>query len=419
MSDHSSTSSNSNSNNLFVPLISLPPQAVTVGGSSIERPGVSRSSATDTVSGTVNFTDINASAIPTVTATFATFTLQNAQQSDITATLTAQQLAAIAAVEVPISVVPASGNNNNGSATLTYSMADGAFDFLAANETLTLIYTVTVNDGHGGVVEQSVSVTITGTNDTPALAADTAPHAITKLGTGNSTPDIATGSLTFTDVDLSDTHSVASSLVSATWSNGALPSGLKGTLAAALATSIAKDSSSGATGNVSFTFSAADSVLGFLSVGQTLTVTYNVTVDDGHGHGGSSTQLVTVIITGTNNAPTIVAGSTTATGAIGEIAATTGSTTLDHATGSIAFADVDLSDSHTVSQAAPTFVWSGGTLSASQIAALTSASYVGADQDRQHGDRIWFGSVELQCAGQELRLPGGRSDADGDLCCDG
>ena len=370
--DHSSTSSDSNSNNLFVPFISLPPQAVTVGGSSIERPGVSHSSATDTVSGTVNFTDINASAIPTVTATFATFTLQNAQQSDITATLTAQQLAAIAAVEVPISVVPATGNNNNGSATLTYSMADGAFDFLAANETLTLIYSVTVNDGRGGVVSSPFSVTITGTNDTPALAADTAPHAITKLGTGNSTPDIATGSLTFTDVDLSDTHSVASSLVSATWSNGALPSGLNGTLAAALATSIAKDSSSGATGNVSFTFSAADSVLGFLSVGQTLTVTYNVTVDDGHG--GSSTQPVTVIITGTNNAPTIVAGSTTATGAIGEIAATTGSTTSDHASGSIAFADVNLSDTHTVSQAAPTFAWSGGTLSAGQIAALTSAS---------------------------------------------
>ena len=67
-------------------------------------------------------------------------------------------------------------------------------------------------------------------------------------------------------------------------------------------------------------------------------------------------------------------GSTTATGAIGEIAATTGSTTSDHAYGSIAFADVDLSDTHTVSQAAPTFAWSGGTLSAGQIAALTSAS---------------------------------------------
>ena len=169
--DHSSTSSDSNNNNLYVPFISLPPKAVAVGGSSIERPGVSHSSATDTVSGTVNFTDINASAIPTVTATFATFTLQNAQQSDITATLTAQQLAAIAAVEVPISVVPATGNNNNGSATLTYSMADGAFDFLAANETLTLIYSVTVNDGRGGVVSSPFSVTITGTNDTPALAA--------------------------------------------------------------------------------------------------------------------------------------------------------------------------------------------------------------------------------------------------------
>src|SRR5207302_94509 len=79
-------------------------------------------------------------------------------------------------------------------------------------------------------------------------------------------------------------------------------------------------------------------------------------------------------IAGANDAPTIVAGSTTATGSITEVANTTGSTATDSSTGTIAFADVDLSDTHTLSQAAPTFSWSGGSLSASQITALTSAS---------------------------------------------
>ena len=122
----------------------------------------------------------------------------------------------------------------------------------------------------------------------------------------------------------------------------------------------------------SFTLNDGNPVLQSLAVGETITQVYTVTVSDGHT--GTVSQDVTVTITGANDAPTIVAGSTTATGAIGELAATTGSTTLDSANGSIAFTDVDLIDSHTVSQAAPTFVWSGGTLSAGQIAALTSAS---------------------------------------------
>ncbi|MGZ6080309.1 MAG: hypothetical protein ACXWK4_05815, partial [Myxococcaceae bacterium] len=36
--------------------------------------------------------------------------------------------------------------------------------------------------------------------------------------------------------------------------------------------------------------------------------------------------------------------------------------------------DVDLTDTHTVSQAAPAFTWSGGTLGSSQQTALTAAS---------------------------------------------
>ena len=287
--DKSSASSDSNSN-LFVPFISLPPDVVTVGSSAIERPGVSHSSAIDTVSGTVNFTDINATAIPTVTATFNTFTLQNAQHSDITATLTAQQLAAIAAVEVPISVVPASGNNNNGSATLTYSMADGAFDFLAANETLTLIYAVTVNDGHGGVVSSPFSVTITGTNDSPVITSETLNGAVTQHGSTGNLSD--SGAISFADVDLSDVH-----LVSATGT----PIGTAlGTL------TVVKDSDTtgtGTGGHLTWTYTVADFAVAYLTAGQTKVESFMITLDDQHG--GLISKEITVTINGTNDVPVI------------------------------------------------------------------------------------------------------------------
>src|SRR5206468_1186222 len=101
----------------------------------------------------------------------------DAQGHDVTDTLTAEQLAAIAAVKAPLTVVQAAGNTHNGSATWTYSIADKAFDFLAKGETLTLNYVAQVDDGHGGVVATPISVSITGadvavtgTNDVPTIA---------------------------------------------------------------------------------------------------------------------------------------------------------------------------------------------------------------------------------------------------------
>src|SRR5262249_41931227 len=119
--------------------------------------------------------------------------------------------------------------------------------------------------------------------------------------------------------------------------------------------------------------SAADSAFDFLAAGETLTVKYDVTVKDNNN--ATAVQTVTVTVTGTNDTPTIVAGSTTATGAITELACTTGHTEdQDHVSGTTAFKDVDLNDTHTVSQAAPCFTWSGGDLSNEQKAALTAAS---------------------------------------------
>src|SRR5262249_5726391 len=137
----------------------------------------------------------------------------------------------------------------------------------------TVVYNVTVTDISGNFVTQPVTITITGTNDAPALAADASgPHLVAQ---GLTTTD----TLTFTDVDLTDQHTVSTSLASApTWSGGTtLPSGLTAALAGALSTTTTDSTGSGA-GSIAATLSASDHAFDFLAAGETLKVTYNVTV---------------------------------------------------------------------------------------------------------------------------------------------
>ena len=131
------------------------------------------------MTGTVTFADVDLTDRPVVSAAISAtdpFRYYDAQGNDITATLTPAQLAAILAVEVPLSVVQAAGNSHNGSASWTYSVEDSKFDFIAKGETLTLNYVAQVDDGHGGVVSTPITVSIKGadvvvigTNDVPTI----------------------------------------------------------------------------------------------------------------------------------------------------------------------------------------------------------------------------------------------------------
>src|SRR5262249_10300120 len=208
------------------------------------------------------------------------------------------------------SVSSDSTGSGSGSLAVPRGGADNNFHFLAANQTLTITYNVTVTDNNGLSSTKPRTITITGTNDAPVLAADVSgPHTITELAgkTGDTVDkDTSSGTLTFTDVNLSDTHTVGNSLVSATWSGGAtLPSGLSTVLVSALTTSVSSDSTGSGSGSIAFTFSAADNTFDFLAANQTLTITYNVTVTDNNGL--SSTKPVTITITGTNDTPVLAA----------------------------------------------------------------------------------------------------------------
>src|ERR1700724_1463208 len=82
-----------------------------------------------------------------------------------------------------------------GSIPWTFSVVDGALDFLAAGQTLVQSYNVTVADTHGGTVAQVVTVTLTGANDLSVITSTvvSATGAITELAgvTGSAVTDLA------------------------------------------------------------------------------------------------------------------------------------------------------------------------------------------------------------------------------------
>ena len=188
----------------------------------IEAINTTGSTHVDTVpSGTLTFTDLKVS---TVSASLASMTWSGG------ATLPSGLGEVLAGA---LSITTEGADSGFGSIATTFSAPDRTFDFLAANEALTIVYNVTVTGSGGVSLTQPVTIAVTGSNDAPALAADASgPHTVTQ-------GLITTGTLTFTDVDLNDHHTVSTSVNSATWSGGAtLPSGLAAVLAGALSTTV-------------------------------------------------------------------------------------------------------------------------------------------------------------------------------------
>ena len=58
-------------------------------------------------------------------------------------------------------------DSSAGSVELDFSAASTTFDYLAETESVTLTYTVAIDDGDGGTTSQDFTITINGTNDAP------------------------------------------------------------------------------------------------------------------------------------------------------------------------------------------------------------------------------------------------------------
>ena len=240
--------------------------------------------STLTDSGSITFADPEVTHTPTATEVTKSVTTA--------LTLTAAQQTAI---EDAFTISPDAGNTNTGTINWDYTITEGELDFLAAGETVTVVYTITVDDGNGGTSTQDVTVGITGSYDAPVIAVVDVDASITEGATLTDS-----GSITFTDVDLTDTPSANEVTKSVTT---ALTLTVAQQTAIEDAFTISPDAGNTNNGTINWDYTITEAELDFLAAGETVTVVYTITVDDGDG--GTDTQDVTVTITGANDAPVI------------------------------------------------------------------------------------------------------------------
>ena len=242
---------------------------------------------------------------------------------------------------------------------------------LATGQALTEVYTVTVTKNDGTQLTQDVTVTLIGVNDIPTFVSST-NDALTGIEDSQENKLSASGTITFRDVDLIDTHSATFVLKSSTSSPNlpgytenvsqigsfALTSGPTGV------SEITTDTETTATVGWSFTLSNNDPVLQSLALGETLTQVYSVIITDNNG--SQVTHDIRVTLVGTNDAPIITAQDLI--GAVTEQVAPAGNLTDS---GIITFTDVDLTDVHLVSSTGTPIGSVLGTLTAVKISDTT------------------------------------------------
>jgi VCBS repeat-containing protein len=168
-------------------------------------------------------------------------------------------------------------------ATLSVDPGNPAFAHLALGEATDVVVTYDVTDVHGAKVTQTETVTVTGTNDAPVVAAALTANVIE--GNAPLAVNLLSGA---TDVDTGETGTLVLSNVTWIIGNGpasaAVPAGLALT---------------GATLNID----ADHPAFAHLALGETtkIVVTYDVT----DVHGAKVTQTESITVTGTNDAPVI------------------------------------------------------------------------------------------------------------------
>ncbi|WP_333913560.1 VCBS domain-containing protein [Vibrio coralliirubri] len=134
----------------------------------------------------------------------------------------------------------------------------------------------------------TIKVVIKGTNDEPELTVEKTTSSITEDASVILTDS---GSLSFSDIDAKDAHTIEKEYNDdIVWSGGTLTGAQK--LVITNGFSIDSDS---------WDYSVANTEVDFLKEGDKITFSYEVTVDDGKG--GTDTETVTITITGTNDGP--------------------------------------------------------------------------------------------------------------------
>ncbi|WP_207238882.1 MULTISPECIES: VCBS domain-containing protein, partial [unclassified Pseudomonas] len=179
----------------------------------------------------------------------------------------------------------------------TYTLANGsdgvagAVQSLQAGESHNEVFTIQVSDGLGGVDTQQVTVTVTGSNDAPVLSFASG----NELGAVQEDTTLSvSGQFSSSDIDHNAT---------ATWSINGSATGTYG--------SIAVDSTGQWTYTLANGSDGVASAVQSLKAGESHDEVFSVQVSDGLG--GVDTQLVTVTVTGSNDAAVLSSASVTLT----------------------------------------------------------------------------------------------------------
>ncbi len=185
--------------------------------------------------------------------------------------------------------------------SFTFTPGD-LYDYLAVGESTTETITLTYSDSNGAQETVSHDFTIKGVNDAVVITSGAQTGVITEVVDDaegeNTNVHLAGNTIVFTDLDLSDTHSVS-------FVADHDQEDYRGEFSVALI----EDTTGGGLGKVDWAFSIDDSALEDLAEGQILTQDYTVTIDDGNG--GAATQTVTVTLVGENDGPTANADTAT------------------------------------------------------------------------------------------------------------
>ena len=172
-------------------------------------------------------------------------------------------------------VIPAGLRLNEG--LLTVDPSNAAFKPLGEGQTQTIVVSYTIIDGKGGTVERETTITITGTNDAPTVAA-VLSAAATEAASSSVTLDLLSGA---SDVDATDTSLSLSGVtyqVGTATASSAVPAGLSLSEVGVL------------------TIDPTNAAFNALTARQTQIITVRYSISDGKG--GTVDQTATVTITG-------------------------------------------------------------------------------------------------------------------------
>ncbi|WP_279831946.1 beta strand repeat-containing protein [Cobetia amphilecti] len=247
----------------------------------------------------------------------------------------------------------------------SYQSARDDLQYLAAGESVTDVYTYVITDADGDTATTTLTITINGSNDAPEISVSSGDSAAAIL-TETDSPLSASGTLSVDDVDLSNSVTPSVTGVSSDGDTGTLDNDDLLALLGVDTGAVIDDESTEGTLNWSFDSSAAGESFDYLSAGESLVLTYTVTVTDTAG--ATATQDVTITIQGTNDAPVVTAteGRVSEEGLEGGIADSdaadgfTDTTDATTVTGTVSVTDVDSDSVSLVLTAPATAITSGG-----------------------------------------------------------